>query len=120
MPPTKAETEAKAAEAKRVEDEAAAAAGDTTTADPTDEDVLRRAPDAHPQIVDLKGCARCRHSAHPGLTFEPLDYPIPDGDGEEPWTHWAECPTNGQPILFRERELAAEPEPVPPNDEGTA
>lgn len=39
-------------------------------------------------------CARCGKD-HPDVTFEPFKRP----HGE--WTHWAACPTNGQPILMR-------------------
>lgn len=83
-------------------------------------------PNAHPQTVDLKGCARCYANGHPGLTFEPLTYPVvvAEHDAEEghelEFTHWAPCPTNGQPILLATSELEGEPEPVAPPDTGTA
>ncbi len=54
-----------------------------------------------PVTVDLVGCARCRGDGHPGLEFLPLAYPV-ELEGDEPdLTHWAPCPTNGEPILLR-------------------
>ena len=52
-------------------------------------------------IARLRGCARC-HSEHEDIAFEPLQHPI----GQ--YTHWAPCPTNGQPILLT---LSRLPEP---------
>lgn len=48
---------------------------------------------------DLVGCARCRGDGHSALTFEPLAYPV-ECEGGASFTHWAACPTNGQPILM--------------------
>lgn len=56
--------------------------------------------------TDMEGCARC-HGEHPGITFVRLIHPIPAKVGE--FTHWAPCPTNGQPILLRQ-------EPSSPRD----
>lgn len=54
------------------------------------------------RIVDLKGCARCWGDGHDALTFEPLTHPVElDSDAEPSFTHWAPCPTNGEPILMR-------------------
>lgn len=48
--------------------------------------------------LDVKNCARCKKDHH-GLIFCPLQHPI---EREvDPETHWAPCPTNGQPILMR-------------------
>lgn len=48
---------------------------------------------------DQKGCARCDGDGHPNITYEPLRFPIKLADGFTA-THWAPCPTNGQPILY--------------------
>lgn len=53
-----------------------------------------------PYTCDLQGCARCDGAGHPGLTFTPLTYPF-ELEEEMPFTHWAPCPTNGEPILMR-------------------
>jgi hypothetical protein len=93
---------------------------DEDTAAPQTAAPVMADPSAHSQIIDLNGCARCHANAHPGLLFEPLTYPVEDGGGEDPFTHWAACPTNGQPILLRQDEADAEPEPPAPADAGTA
>jgi hypothetical protein len=48
---------------------------------------------------DQVGCARCYADGHPGITYRPLTFPIRLADG---WkgTHWAPCPTNGEPIIY--------------------
>jgi hypothetical protein len=61
-------------------------------------------------IKGLTGCARCRGEGHVDLTFEPLAYPLDLNDGSRPLTHWAPCPTNGQPILLSQ---ANEDPPTP-------
>lgn len=48
--------------------------------------------------LDQQGCARCTADSHDGMTFLPLTYPIRLGG--EKLTHWAPCPTNGEPILL--------------------
>jgi len=53
-----------------------------------------------PIMIDLVGCARCDGEGHPGLTFRPLTFPL-EQEGAEPLTHWASCPTNGEPILLK-------------------
>lgn len=47
----------------------------------------------------VRGCARCGED-HEELEFERLQRPIQEDDGRD-YTHWAPCPTNGQPILLR-------------------
>ncbi len=49
--------------------------------------------------VDVVGCARCHGDGHPALTFRPFTHPV-EGRGVAVFTHWAPCPTNGEPILF--------------------
>lgn len=51
------------------------------------------------ESVNVGSCARCGDD-HPGLDFEKLIQPIREGADDE-MTHWAPCPTNGQPILMR-------------------
>lgn len=46
----------------------------------------------------LIGCARCELD-HDEVIFKPLTHIIPYFGG--PLTHWAPCPTNGQPILMK-------------------
>ncbi len=53
--------------------------------------------------IDLEGCARCQGDGHATLTFHPLTYSV-EIDSEEVFTHWAPCPTNGEPILLSIRE----------------
>lgn len=50
--------------------------------------------------MDMQGCARCHGDGHPGIEFRKFNEPceIPGlGIGA---THWATCPTTGEPILF--------------------
>jgi hypothetical protein len=49
--------------------------------------------------IDQKGCARCHGEGHPQLTFSKLTHPLVEESGLE-LTHWAPCPTNGEPILL--------------------
>lgn len=49
--------------------------------------------------MDQRGCARCYGDGHPGITFKKLTYPV--DLVEPPFTHWAPCPTNGEPILLQ-------------------
>lgn len=44
-------------------------------------------------------CQRCGET-HTAIEWQALTNPIIDIDGN--WTHWAPCPTNGEPILHRE------------------
>ncbi len=50
-------------------------------------------------MVKSKGCARCGLD-HDELHVEKLDRPFaPPECAPIKWTHWARCPTNGQPIM---------------------
>lgn len=49
---------------------------------------------------NLVGCARCHGPGHEGLVFAQLHHPFV-GDDAIAYTHWAPCPTNGQPIMLR-------------------
>jgi hypothetical protein len=63
--------------------------------------------------VDLKGCARCDGDGHPNLTFKRFVRPV---DAVKPdFTHWASCPTNGDPILMQVFEDEPDSK-VPPSD----
>lgn len=53
-------------------------------------------------MAGVGNCARCGMN-HQSLRFERLLHEIRDSDGTV-WTHWARCPTNGQPVLLREGE----------------
>lgn len=53
-------------------------------------------------VSGVGSCARCG-ADHQSLRFERLLHEMRDSDGTV-WTHWARCPTNGQPILLREGE----------------
>jgi hypothetical protein len=52
-------------------------------------------------VVDLVGCARCRGEGHTQLEFAPLTHPMSSDGIDYDFTHWAPCPTNGEPILLR-------------------
>lgn len=39
-----------------------------------------------------------------GMEYLPLAHPVVGPDGTT-WTHWAPCPTNGEPILMRRGPL---------------
>lgn len=54
--------------------------------------------------VDVGGCARCGGD-HDDLTFHPLAANIEE-DGHVLATHWARCPSNGQPVLMRFKAAA--------------
>ena len=43
--------------------------------------------------TSFDACARCGER-HQDLRFNPLTYPADE------WTHWAPCPTNGEPIML--------------------
>lgn len=53
-------------------------------------------PDPH--VVDVEVCARCGDS-HSRLEFHALERPMAPAETTVMWTHWAPCPTNGQPIM---------------------
>jgi hypothetical protein len=45
-------------------------------------------------------CARCGED-HASVAVRPLDRPMaPPEAAPLAWTHWAPCPTNGQPIML--------------------
>lgn len=48
----------------------------------------------------LTNCARCGGD-HLDLSYRTFARPVPEYDGLGDWTHWALCPTNGEPILIR-------------------
>jgi hypothetical protein len=74
-------------------------------------------PGMHAMYVDLQGCARCG-AAHPGLYFAPLTRQIPEPGGE-PFTHFALCPTNAEPVLMRSTDVPTATDAAP-TDAGTA
>lgn len=45
------------------------------------------------------GCARCG-ADHEDITPQKLDRPIAPPETSIMWSHWAPCPTNGQPIII--------------------
>lgn len=53
-------------------------------------------------VKKVSNCARCGED-HENMTFAQLERPMTPDDVSPPitWTHWAPCPTNGQPILMR-------------------
>lgn len=53
--------------------------------------------------MNVRNCARCNGN-HDDLVFRPLLQPILDDEGKAVWTHWALCPTTGEPILMVEVE----------------
>ncbi len=56
-----------------------------------------------PVTIDwLSHCSRCGRD-HANLRFVPFINPVIDADGSVD-THWASCPTNGDPILLRKTE----------------
>ena len=61
---------------------------------------------AEVKVVAVNGCARCE-GEHGEIQFLELTNPIDVGDAV--MTHWALCPTNGEPILYGERARGAWP-----------
>lgn len=57
-----------------------------------------------PITANIVGCARCGGSGHDLLSFAPLTHAVTTDDGEPAFTHWALCPSNGDPILLRVTE----------------
>lgn len=49
--------------------------------------------------LDQVGCARCGADAHYGITYLRLTRPVVLG--AETFTHWAWCPSTGEPILLQ-------------------
>ncbi len=65
---------------------------------------LRAMPQRAPvRVHGIRNCARCG-GEHAVLEFGELSRPTSHGH-----THWAPCPTNGEPILLRRREIAIKP-----------
>lgn len=60
---------------------------------------------------DIRQCARCGRD-HAALPFLRLQRPMEDADGVD-WTHWATCPTTGEPVLMfiRTTEEQADADP---------
>lgn len=50
-------------------------------------------------ISDLTGCARCHGEGHKDVHWRKLTFPYVEDSGTA-MTHWAPCPTNGEPILM--------------------
>lgn len=50
-------------------------------------------------IKSITSCARCGND-HESLLFKEMKRPIPDGEDDVPWTHWALCPVSKDPILL--------------------
>lgn len=49
---------------------------------------------------DVGHCARCKDD-HDAVAFAKLTHPVEGITAGEPtMTHWAPCPTNGEPILL--------------------
>lgn len=52
-------------------------------------------------VIDLKGCARCDADGHKDLKFTRFRLPvIVSGRAMVRYSHWAICPTTGEPILY--------------------
>lgn len=49
---------------------------------------------------DQQGCARCDGDGHSKMTYVRLARPIELPDSRHKLTHWATCPTTGEPILM--------------------
>jgi hypothetical protein len=65
---------------------------------------------------DVRNCARCGGD-HDGVVFEPLTRPVARGGDREDsllYTHWAACPTNGEPIISLARPRTPPGPPSPP------
>lgn len=50
-------------------------------------------------VVKVKRCARCRGD-HEALLFQKLTHSMAPENCDHEWTHWALCPTNGEPIML--------------------
>lgn len=50
-------------------------------------------------VFDQVGCARCGGDGHDQIEFHKLTHPMELDDGMR-GTHWAPCPTNGEPIFL--------------------
>lgn len=60
---------------------------------------------------DLTGCARCHGEGHLGLKFRKFTHPYVEDNGMV-MTHWATCPSTGQPILYGTQEKPPIPQVV--------
>jgi hypothetical protein len=49
--------------------------------------------------INLRGCARCHGEGHENLWFHRLTHPVEIAP-DTAFTHWAPCPTNGEPIML--------------------
>lgn len=49
------------------------------------------------KVPIITKCVRCGDK-HENLVFTSLSQP---GNDPDDWTHWAACPTNGEPILLK-------------------
>jgi hypothetical protein len=58
--------------------------------------------------MDIVGCARCHGDGHKDLVFYKLTHPMVTND--DVYSHWAECPTNGEPIMLAFAEIEPEGE----------
>lgn len=57
--------------------------------------------------VDVYGCSACGGD-HPGLELQPYERPVvADGSAVGVVTHWAPCPTTGEPLLMGEVQPSA-------------
>lgn len=56
--------------------------------------------DSKIEVSGIESCARCGGNHEQSVWFFKFTYPIQDSDGTM-WTHWAVCPTNGEPILAK-------------------
>lgn len=50
-------------------------------------------------VAKMVGCPRCTKAGHAGVVFRELARPM-ETPGLATLTHWAPCPTNGDPILM--------------------
>jgi hypothetical protein len=51
-------------------------------------------------IKALKNCARCGENHDQPIVFQPLTQCVLNDAEDVIYTHWAPCPTNGEPILL--------------------
>lgn len=78
---------------------------DSTCCSPTCACNSNIAQDAKIEITGIESCARCGGNHEQSVWFFKFTYPIQDSNGTL-WTHWAVCPTNGEPILAKIGEVA--------------
>lgn len=64
-------------------------------------------------ITEIVGCARCDGN-HEHLAARAMARPFaPAEAGGLVWTHWASCPTNGDPVLVMATANEGRHEPLP-------